>query len=234
MVDKILYAAKVSHKNIVLAVEGSSTDNFSISIFQEQKILQENFYHQPQFSELLIPAIEKILQEKALPKESISAIFATNGPGSFTSIRVVLSSLIAISLGLDIPLYTLDSLKTASLITDDPKIAVVFKAYKGEFYTAFFDESSANQQPTKIELLKPLVFLEKIKNKNYTLVGDGISLLQEKWDFVPEKSQKIITKNYLKSSNLANYLFSVPDRKIYKTSQPNYAKDPDTRLAYKD
>jgi tRNA threonylcarbamoyl adenosine modification protein YeaZ len=233
MVDKILHAKNIN-KNIALAVEGSAAEHFSVSVFQDEKLLQEDFYHQPQFSEALIPAIDKILKKNHISKDSIKMIFSTNGPGSFTSIRVVLSSLMAIALALKIPFYTVDALKTASFITNDSQVLVALKAYKGEFYTAFFDEKKHPYQTTNIQLFKPSDFLEKIRLQKYTLVGNAIGVLQEKWGFTPQKNQKIITENYLKSSNLAQFFFSCPDKEKYRSEEcePNYGKAPDTRLPY--
>ena len=66
-------------------------------------------------AESIIPAIHSILAKTGVKKEDITAITTTTGPGAFTSIRITLSSVIAISLGLKIPVYTLDSLKTSAL-----------------------------------------------------------------------------------------------------------------------
>lgn len=218
--------------DIILSLEGSSASGFSLSLFRSQRLLQEEFYNASQFSDSLLPAIDKILQKNRIPKNSLSALFGTSGPGSFTSIRVVLSSLIAISMGLNIPLYTLDSLKAAALITDSPRVAVALQAYKGELYTAFFEKNNHFKQATPIQVLQPVDFLKKIENQDYCLVGNGMILLQEKYHFSPAKNQKIIAKDYLKSSNIAKYLFCIKNKEQYKNSNPHYIKSPDARLPY--
>ena len=221
----------MNNKNIVLSLEGSSAGGFSISVFCKEKLLQEDFYYNSQLSELLLPAIDKILKKNNISKYSLSALFATSGPGSFTCIRVVLSSLIAISLGLNIPLYTIDSLKAAALITKEYPIAIALKAYKKEFYTAFFEEKNL-QKTSLVVVMKPEIFLQKIKNKNYCIIGNGISWLQEEYNFIPHKNQKIIVGNYLKSSRVAEYLFGLENKEQYRNSDPIYIKKPDTRLPY--
>ena len=221
----------MKQKEIVLSIEGSGSDSFSISIFKDTKLLAEDFYTQTQFSDLLIPAIEKILLKTSVSKQSIGAIFTTTGPGSFTSIRVILSSVMALSLGLKVPIYTLDSLKASALGITQQKIAVALTAYKKELYTAFFDQAAINKElPTDAKLLKPAEFLTKIKNYNYCLVGNGIAWLQKNYDFIPTRGQEIITRNYLKSSQIAKYLFCVRDKEKYRKSEPLYLKQPDFNL----
>ena len=105
-----------------LSLEGSSGD-FSLSIFaqsapQKTQLIAEKQYSaiKSSTSESIIPAIHSILAKTGVKKEEIESLFlTTTGPGSFTAIRVVLASVLGISLGLNIPVYTLDSLKASAL-----------------------------------------------------------------------------------------------------------------------
>ena len=220
-------------KNITLCLEGSSAKYFSISLFSNTKLLQEILYQKPQFSINLLPAIESILKENKIKKEYLKVIFTTSGPGSFTSIRIVLSSLLAISFGLKIPLYTLDSLKTAALSFKEKECAVILKAYKKQFYFAFFQEGDLyKEKPTKIVILQAPQIIKKIKNKNCCLVGDAIDDLEKDFGFIPKKAQKIKRENFLLSSNLARYLSKVKDIEKYQNTKANYIQTPDTKLPY--
>ena len=151
-----------------LSLEGSSS-NFSLSIFAQSSSKSIQQIAEKQYSaiksataESIIPAIHSILAKTGVKKEDITAITTTTGPGAF-SIRITLSSVIAISLGLKIPVYTLDSLKTSALaafyskkIQEKQNIRVALKAYKGELYTANFSKTSLLQETaTKPKMQTP-------------------------------------------------------------------------------
>ena len=137
-------------KNFFLSLEGSS-NNFSLSIFAQsssnliQQIAEKQYSAiKSATAESIIPAINSILAKTGVKKEDITAITTTTGPGAFTSIRITLSSVLAISLGLKIPVYTLDSLKTSALaafyskkIQEKQNIRVALKAYR-TLYSQFF------------------------------------------------------------------------------------------------
>ena len=114
MVGKILLRWE---EKFFLSLEGSS-NNFSLSIFAQSSSKSIQQIAEKQYSaiksataESIIPAINSILAKTGVKKEDITAITTTTGPGAFTSIRITLSSVLAISLGLKIPVYTLDSIK---------------------------------------------------------------------------------------------------------------------------
>ena len=227
-----------------LSLEGSSGD-FSLSIFaqsapQKTQLIAEKQYSaiKSSTSESIIPAIHSILAKTGVKKEEIRAILTTTGPGSFTAIRVVLASVLGISLGLNIPVYTLDSLKASALaafyskeLKNKQTIKVVLKAYKGEFYTANFSKNSLLKDPQCLKSKKPTEFIKKIKKENF-LVGNGISWLLEFFDF--KLNQKhFIYKNYLLSSNLARYLLSISNLENYKNQNPTFLREPEAVRNYK-
>ena len=229
-----------------LSLEGSSGD-FSLSIFaqsasQKTQLIAEKQYSaiKSSTSESIIPAIHSILAKTGVKKEEIRAILTTTGPGSFTAIRVVLASVLGISLGLNIPVYTLDSLKASALaafyskeLKNKQTIKVVLKAYKGEFYTANFSKNSLlKEKPTMPKIQKPTEFIKKIKKENF-LVGNGISWLLDFFDFKLNQKQNFIYKNYLLSSNLARYLLSISNLENYKNQNPTFLREPEAVRNYK-
>ena len=201
-------------KNIILSIEGSGED-FSVSLFFENNLLKEDYYSNVKNSEFILPAIQKILQQTNIKKEEIKAIFTTTGPGSFTSTRIALASVMALSFGLQIPFYTLDSLKTSALISKkEPQMAVIINAYNNKLYTAVFSTNSLKKEiPTTIKKLSIQKFLEEF-NQDYCYIGNGVTLLKKKYNIQFQK--ETIPQNYLKSSLLAKYLLTVKNIENYK------------------
>ncbi len=232
-------------KKIFLSLEGSSGD-FSLSVFAVSQakvfmLTKEEIYPSKNYtiSEYLIPALDSILKKTGLKKEEITALITTTGPGAFTAIRIVLSSVLAIGLGLKTPIYSLDSLKTSALaalyskkIQEKQMIRVALKAYKGELYTSDFSQNCLlTEKPTKPKIQTPEEFIKKIKKEDF-LVGSGISWLQENQDWKIAKKQNFITKNYLLSSNLARYLLNRPSLSKYQNQKPTFLRKSEAEINY--
>ncbi len=60
-------------------------------------LAQKNWEARGQGVESLIPALKDILDKNALKREQISGIACVRGPGSFTGIRLVLTTALALS-----------------------------------------------------------------------------------------------------------------------------------------
>lgn len=111
---------------LTLAINTATYLN-SISIFSEDEILAEKFWIAEQNqAETLIPTIKTLLRNitggsiagdtKKLPREksttpwqSLTQIFAVNGPGPFTSLRVGVITANTLAYGLKIPIYAVST-----------------------------------------------------------------------------------------------------------------------------
>ena len=100
-------------KDIILAIEGSS-GTLSLAIFKDNKLIKENIYSEENqlYSEIFLSKVDIILKQTKSDKKQISKIFTTTGPGLFTATRIILSYVSALGIGLKVPIYSLDSLKS--------------------------------------------------------------------------------------------------------------------------
>ena len=94
-------------------------------------------------SEMLISAIGNVLEEaEALPRE-LAAIGVGVGPGSFTGIRVGLSTGMTIAQTAGIKVYGISSLDLAGRNSRHP----VIRAFRDKYYYACYDGSGKRQTP---------------------------------------------------------------------------------------
>ena len=63
----------------------------------------------------LMPALDLLLHEAGVRKENLAAVGAAVGPGTFTGLRIGLSTAKGLSLALGIPLYGVSSLEALAL-----------------------------------------------------------------------------------------------------------------------
>ncbi len=89
----------------------TSTDRSLIVLSEKKTIIAcVDILHGHNLSKLLVPSIQKILEENAKKLNDISKIFIGIGPGSYTGTRIAVAVAEGLSLALNIPLYSFCSL----------------------------------------------------------------------------------------------------------------------------
>ncbi len=89
----------------------------------------------------LMPMAQRLIDKLGLNKNDMAAVAASVGPGSFTGIRIGVSTARAISQALDIPAISVPTLDAFKLKCDGVTIvAPIFNARRGQVYGGVFDE----------------------------------------------------------------------------------------------
>ncbi|MCG8337957.1 MAG: tRNA (adenosine(37)-N6)-threonylcarbamoyltransferase complex dimerization subunit type 1 TsaB [Proteobacteria bacterium] len=133
-------------------------------------------------SEVLLATIDQLLTTLKMEQSDLDGICVTLGPGSFTSLRISLAVAESIGLGLNLPVYGVDTLQiiAGSLPFYPGQIKVIQNAYKGEFYTATY--KTDNGKPVlqdSLQLIKPDAFYEGLIAGDMIL-GTGLATMFKK------------------------------------------------------
>ena len=98
--------------SVILNIETSSK-NCSVSISKNEKIigLREQSYDEYSHSKSLHTFIEEILNETQLSVKDLSAVAISEGPGSYTGLRIGVSAAKGICIALNIPLISIDTMQ---------------------------------------------------------------------------------------------------------------------------
>lgn len=105
------------------------------------------------YAALLIPALQSLLDEQSRTMEDISGIVVVNGPGSFTGVRIGVSSAKALAEVLEVPIVAVSRLALLMAKTGCPAAAT--DAGRGEFYFRIGEDES---------LLTPAAIRERIRD----------------------------------------------------------------------
>lgn len=165
----------------VLAIE-TSTYSGSIAVSDDDEILGEFYFNMgPSHSEKLVPSIDWLLTGLGMEKSDLDGIAVTLGPGSFTALRVGISTAKGIAFSLDIPVAGASSLEllAMNLPFSRYQICPLIDAKKGEFFTAFF--SSVDGRVERIiddTTMSPEGLSEIIKEKTI-FIGEGALLYRD-------------------------------------------------------
>jgi len=133
-------------------------------------------------SEQLMPSVDRVLKASNISLQEIDAFAVSIGPGSFTGLRIGLSTAkgFAIVTGRPIlPVSTLEALAYGLPFSTHP-ICPLLDARKGEVYTALFQFNGTKniQRLWDDRVMTPSALLSRIKQPTLFL-GNGIHLLNE-------------------------------------------------------
>ena len=90
------------------------TTNSTLSVailFDKKLIAQKNILEENKHSALLVRSIEECLKQAKIWYQDLDLIAFTNGPGSFTGIRVGLSCAKALAIATNLPVFAVNSLE---------------------------------------------------------------------------------------------------------------------------
>ena len=125
----------------ILNIE-TATKNCSVALAKEGKtilckeIAEEGYSH----AERLHVFIEEVIEEAGITFKDLAAIAVSQGPGSYTGLRIGVSAAKGLCYALDIPLIAVDTLKTlASQVKISSGLIIpMIDARRMEVYSAIF------------------------------------------------------------------------------------------------
>ena len=158
----------------------TSLETASVSIAADGKILQAEINDvQKEHASFLHPAIEKIMKAAGLSLQQIDAIAVTEGPGSYTGLRVGMASAKGLSYALNKPFITVNTLAAiaATVIEAEQKnvlYAPMIDARRMEVFTAVYDQQLEIKMPPVAMVLHENSFSEFLSSQQIIFCGNGM------------------------------------------------------------
>ena len=173
--------AKISGP-IILALENSSMCG-SVALVSSGLCLAEySLTSTTTHSRRLLTCIQQVMAESGVTWESIAAIAVSAGPGSFTGLRIGLTTAKGLAMATGKPLIAVSSLTTLAcqLPWTERLICPVLDARKGEVYSAFYRcvGDGTPQRISEIVAIAPHELAQQIK-EDVIFLGDGTRIYQE-------------------------------------------------------
>ncbi|MFA7116874.1 MAG: tRNA (adenosine(37)-N6)-threonylcarbamoyltransferase complex dimerization subunit type 1 TsaB [Bacteroidales bacterium] len=175
--------------NKILLIETSEAD-CSCAICENGKILNSIIIIEPRAqARLLVPSIEKLCGEINIKVSDCDAVAVSKGPGSYTGLRVGVSTAKGICFGLDIPLIgidTMDILQNMGLsfvnenVENNIVIIPMIDARRMEVYTTTYDKDCNRLSDIRPEILDENTFNKEFqKYSKLIFIGDGCMKYKE-------------------------------------------------------
>ena len=183
----------------ILNIE-TATKNCSVALAKEGKTIvckelaEEGYSH----AEKLHVFIAEVLQELQLSFKDLAAIAVSQGPGSYTGLRIGVSAAKGLCFALDIPMIAVDTLQMlASQVTiTDGFIVPMIDARRMEVYSAVFNARFEKIREVKAEII----------------TADSFSEINETIYFVGDSNEKV--KSVLRNEN-----FVFLDQMVYPSAK---------------
>lgn len=175
--------------------------------------------------------ILKALKTAGLETSDLDAISVSKGPGSYTGLRIGVSTAKGICFALDKPLIAVDTLAVLARQlkvekADTSYIVPLIDARRMEVYSAVYDINYAQIRATEAEIIDSNSFAEYLKQTKVYFIGDGAA----KCKGVIEHQNAIFQeKVHFPSANemalIATEKYKVGDFEDLAYFEPFYLKD---------
>ncbi len=211
----------------------------SVALVSDEKILSEKTISNGlTHSETLLPLIGELLGENHLDIKDVDCFAISTGPGSFTGLRIGISTVKGLAISLNKPCFSASTLEALALNAshfEGKIICPVMDARRGEFYNALFSVQSGKLiRLCPDRALPGSEIYQEISDMDYFILGDGAEKFAEqnpgaKDRLVPEgirrQSGVSVAKLALQEENEKQYVFC-------NALSPKYIRIPQAEREY--
>lgn len=168
----------------VLGIE-TATPVCSVALVDGMRLLGEYSVNAGRtHSQRLMPMISALLSEAGLTREDLDGVVVSRGPGSYTGLRIGLTTGKALAFALQRPIAGVPTLEALAhnLSGTGALVCPVLDAKRGEVYTALYQ--TAGETPETVETPRGVglrVWLEQLSGRKGQFVfgGDGAEIHRE-------------------------------------------------------
>lgn len=163
---------------IILSID-TSTSVCSVALTQDGKQMDHiKVEEERSHANLLTATIKELLDRNQIGFNHISAIAVSEGPGSYTGLRIGVSTAKALCYTLSVPLISISTLKAMALELYEANptadhLAPMIDARRMEVYTALYDTKLNELSPVQAKVLDKDSFGETLLSKRVLFGGDG-------------------------------------------------------------
>ena len=224
----------------ILAVSTAEKECSMALLEENDPVCEEMWATKQTHSKRIMDMVSKIMDRAGLSVNELDGFVAAKGPGSFTGLRIGISTVKGLAYATGKPcagISSLDGIAWQFSFSSLP-VCVMMDAQRGEVYHATYNFKNGKLiNKSREKALKPLDALESLK-EDTLFAGSGAVAYQEiiKTEFKRKESNKIASfvplfQNKVKASALAQALFQNPSLlKQNDSLVPEYLRKSDAEI----
>ena len=213
---------------LILNIE-TSTTNCSVSISNDEEIiaLEEKDFENYSHSEVLHIYINDLFRKSGIAINDISAVSISEGPGSYTGLRIGSATAKGICFALKIPLIALDTMDILAkkIKSKTGYIIPSLDAGRNEIYYSVFDYTLQKIEPTNFKELNAKSFEKYLDSESVYFIGNANNKLKI---FFSSRNAVFSKKELPSSLEMASLSFKKYSRNEFidiEYFEPNYLKN---------
>ncbi|MFA9214022.1 MAG: tRNA (adenosine(37)-N6)-threonylcarbamoyltransferase complex dimerization subunit type 1 TsaB [Candidatus Methylacidiphilales bacterium] len=175
--------------------------------------------------------VAKALIDASLLFTDLNAVAVSKGPGSYTGLRVGVSTAKGYCYALQIPLIAINTLQSLAngFWQNNPSytglVCPMIDARRMEVYCALFNQSLHEVLPTQAKIIDEQSFVEELSLNQITFIGNGAAKCENTIHFPNAHFKNEIRCNASNLSELANQAFNQQQFEDVAYFEPYYLKD---------
>lgn len=208
------YLTLQKNTSMILCLE-TSTAVCSVALVDNGNIiaLKESLDGQNHAEKITI-FIDEVMKDAGVSYKDLDAIATSMGPGSYTGLRIGVSTAKGLCYAMDKPLIAVDTLaamacgfigqqsKSKSKSKSKSILCPMIDARRMEVYSAFFNDKSEKISETEAIIVDENSFMELKKDNHLYLFGDGADKLVSLFD--KDENITVIEKFHCSASHMAS------------------------------
>lgn len=163
----------------ILSIE-TATEVCAVTLAQEGKPIAVRESHEARaHAKLTGQFVDELLEEVPDARKKLSAIAVSQGPGSYTGLRIGVSTAKGLAFGLDAPLIAISTLQVIAREAaqkhplEGAWYAPVLDARRMEVYIAYYDRANQPRQKTQALEVAPDTFDEVLARRPLVFAGNA-------------------------------------------------------------
>ena len=213
--------------NFILHIEtATKVCSVALSLNGELISCKESSNDEFVHGEQLTNYISEVISSANIQLENIAAVSVSSGPGSYTGLRIGVSTAKGLCFGLSIPLIAVPSLLSLIYLAKErhPKttICAMFDARRMEVFRQVVDENGLELLPVGPQVVDEYSMVDF---EPFLAVGDGTNKLKELWGNRKVQFDDAIVPSAKGQLILANQKFKAQDFEDVAYFVPNYGKE---------
>src|ERR1700679_1775691 len=167
---------------MILQIE-TATSSCSVALANQGKVLAvKQLDGRNVHAEMITLFIEEVVAAAGIKYEDLDAVAVSSGPGSYTGLRIGVSTAKGLCFALEKPLIAVETLtamahgalkRGETALNDDLLLCPMIDARRMEVYTALFDKELVQLKPTAAEIIDEHSFSDLLNNHRLLFFGDG-------------------------------------------------------------
>ena len=154
----------------------TSTARLSVALAEDGVVVASRTCDEPrQQASLTAPLVKETLDSRGLTMHDCHAVCVSKGPGSYTGLRVGVSTAKGLAFGAGIPLLAMGTLDVlvAGVREKASFIVPMIDARRMEVYTAVYNAEGERLTPVEAKVVDPSSFAAELAAGPVLFVGDG-------------------------------------------------------------